>query len=449
MRSFYTPVNVTVKEFSAPRNSCNPFKYLTDEDVASFQQNDALVCRALDKHRSDPLLEMIKLIPYDKIEPHLMHGYLAESIFRKRIKLEGLSYENLRKDEKEKRRQDAAIQAYVDLGEIGVFDASVLKPFGDILPTPSPVTTRGRPAQDLQTMFRLVLLGCRYRLSDQALFDWLCESPRVRRYAGIEDVRRLPAPNTIWFYREAWAQHNSLRALFDEGLQHCLDLLPHLSDEIGKVNGLDGTFVDARKRHVSSAVHQQIVSGVDPVDIFENPAERRQRDVDARHTKKNNLPYFGFKTHTKACLTTKLITDIHVTPANVHDSQAVDKLVTKADQGTFILGDSAYNGRKQREIVEDAGATPLFMEKPSAIEKLLKNDSEIIQNYGRLLQQQNTNISQNRVRIEHIFGQIQVSFGGSFVRSVSLPRATAHQLMTACCYNAERTRYLVSVQNSS
>ena len=39
---------------------------------------------------------------------------------------------------------------------------------------------------------------------------------------------------------------------------------------------------------------------------------------------------------------------------------------------------------------------PLFMEKPSTIEKLLKNDSEIFQNYAPLLQQQNTNISQNR-----------------------------------------------------
>lgn len=41
--------------------------------------------------------------------------------------------------------------------------------------------------------------------------------------------------------------------------------------------------------------------------------------------------------------------------------------------------------------------------------------------------QKNTNISQNWVRIEHSFGQIQGSFG----------------------YNAERTRYQVSVQDGS
>ena len=35
------------------------------------------------------------LIPYEQIEPHIKHGFLAESIFRKRLQREGLVYENL------------------------------------------------------------------------------------------------------------------------------------------------------------------------------------------------------------------------------------------------------------------------------------------------------------------------------------------------------------------
>ena len=351
MDSFYSSDNAPVK-LKKSRKSRNPYKQLTDEEAAIVSRSDEIICSSLDTLHPDKLLDLSRYVPYERIEPHLRHGLLAESIFQKQLKLDEVRYDDLRRPERQERRQRASVQAYVDLVRDGVFDASVLAPLGDNLPAPSAENSRGRPSNELKTMFRLVLLGCRFRLSDQSLYEWACESPTVRRFVGITDIRHIPSPKTIWSYRDAWAQHNSLRKVFDESLQFCLDLLPDISSQIGKCSIVDGTFVDAPKRHVSAAVHQQIIDGVDPVDIFENPAERRQRDVDARHTKKNNLPYFGYKTHTKACMVSKLITDLFVTAANVHDSQAVDKLITSANKGTMVLGDSAYNGQKQRDYVE-------------------------------------------------------------------------------------------------
>lgn len=292
-------------------------------------------------------------------------------------------------------------------------------------------------------MFLIVQLGCRFRLSDRQLHQFLCESPVARRFVEFSDIRSIPSPKTIWWYREAWAQHDSLRQVFDESLQFSLDLIPDAAQHTGKALILDGTFVDARKRHVSSTVHQQIVDGVDPVEIFENPSERRQRDVDARHTTKNNQKYFGYKTHAKVCAVTKLIVGAPFTAANRHDSQLVSALITANDKGAMVFGDSAYNGQNQRRIVEQVGPTPLFMLKPTKIAQLCASSNPHVKAKGELLKEYNSTISSTRVRIEHVFGHFETVFGGSFVRCVGYARAQAHHWLTAIIYNAQRTVYLL------
>lgn len=445
MELFYTSVNDLVKEFSAPRKSQNPFKHLSDKEVAFIAQSDAVVLAALDKDHPDEYEPLKKFIPFEKVKPHLIHGVLAESIFRKTLRAEGLVYEELRLAERQERRKKAAIQAYVDLVRDGVFDEDILSGLGDNLPAPSPVVARGRPPRDLETMFRCVMLGCRHRLSDKALHRRLCENVVTRRAVGISRVNDIPAPQTIWYYREAWAQHNSMLPVFEISLQHIISLIPdEFKEQIGKCIGVDGSFVEAEKRHVSAIVHKLIIDGKDPVDIFENPAERRQRDVDARHTKKNNESHFGYKVHAKVCLFAKLILKVFVSPANLHDSQTLPELFDSNDTGAMVLADSAYNGKKQREYIESVGAKPFFIKKVSEIKKLTDDPLEILQKLGQLYLERNSEISRCRVRIEHVFAHIQNSFGGSFVRSVSQIRAHAYQLLTACCYNAERMRTLLA-----
>lgn len=443
MDLFYDSVNTPVKG-TAPRKSRHPFKSLSDEEATQIAIARTILLRGLDSVRPDKLLDQKRFLPFELVKPHLMHGVLAESIFRKQLKDEELVYEDLTLSERKKRRAQADVQAYVDLVRDGVFDSAKLAELGSNLPEPSPIVSRGRPTHDLEMMFRIVMLGCQHRLSDQGMFDWLCESAVVCRVVGITDVRRIPSPQAIWLYREAWVQHDSMRAVFDLSKKYIISQFPtEMKEKIGKMSGVDGTFVNARRRHVSSIVHQQILDGLDPVEIFDNPAERRQRDVDARHTKKNNESYFGYKTSAKVCLLSKLITDIFVSPANLHDSQALDKLYTVADKGSMVFADSAYNGRKQRDYIESIGAKPLFIKKISEINKLLKDPVKLLQDYGRFLLERNTMISRQRVRIEHVFAYIETCFGGSFVRSVSLARATAHELMTASCYNAVRACFLL------
>ncbi|MFA0813840.1 transposase, partial [Microbulbifer epialgicus] len=54
--------------------------------------------------------------------------------------------------------------------------------------------------------------------------------------------------------------------------------------------------------------------------IEQDPNVKRQKDLDARWTKKNNERYYGYKDHVCIDNKQKLIREYEVTSAEVHDS---------------------------------------------------------------------------------------------------------------------------------
>ncbi len=47
---------------------------------------------------------------------------------------------------------------------------------------------------------------------------------------------------------------------------------------------------------------------------------------------------------------TKLIKEYEVTSASVHDSQAIENLLTEKDEGQVLYADSAYDGKDQEKV---------------------------------------------------------------------------------------------------
>ena len=62
-------------------------------------------------------------------------------------------------------------------------------------------------------------------------------------------------------------------------------------------------------------------SGKTPEAWEKNPAKNRQKDKDARWTKKHGKSFYGYKNHVNADAKHKLIRQYDVTDASVHDSQ--------------------------------------------------------------------------------------------------------------------------------
>ncbi len=79
----------------------------------------------------------------------------------------------------------------------------------------------------------------------------------------------------------------------------------------------------------------------------------RQKDLNARWTKKNNEKHYGYKNHINADQKHKLIHDYKITDASVHDSQVFEELldhsINEDDKKRAVYADSAYRSKEKEE----------------------------------------------------------------------------------------------------
>ena len=72
------------------------------------------------------------------------------------------------------------------------------------------------------------------------------------------------------------------------------------------------------------------------------PAKRRQKDTDARWTKKHGKSHYGYKNHVNVDRRHKLVRRYQVTDAAVHDSQVVEDILDADNTASDVWADSAY-----------------------------------------------------------------------------------------------------------
>ena len=164
----------------------------------------------------------------------------------------------------------------------------------------------------------------------------------------------------------------------------------------------------------------------------DQPNKKCHKDIDARWTKKNGDTFYGYKNHVKVDSKSKIIGTYYVTDASVHDSQVLDTLLTKKDEGQELFADSAYTGSEQKNTVSQHGMINKIHEKgyknkPLTEEQIAKNNLK----------------SKTRVRVEHIFGFMERSMNGMYIWSVGMPRATAIIGLMNLTYNIFRYEQLM------
>jgi len=109
-----------------------------------------------------------------------------------------------------------------------------------------------------------------------------------------------------------------------------------------------------------------------------------------------------------------VIDSYRVTDASVHYSQETENLLEEQDKGQGLYADSAYSGKTVKEIVEDYEMKNHIHEKGYRNNPLTEEQK-----------QSNHLKSKTRDRVEHIFGFIENSMHGSFIRTIGIKRATA------------------------
>lgn len=281
----------------------------------------------------------------------------------------------------------------------------------------------GQPPFDPVFMLKVLILQKYHGLSDDATEEQIGDRLSFQSFLGLQLGDDIPDAKTIWVFKERIEEKKKegSRRLF-EAFNATLESQNLIARE-GSI--IDASFTEAPRQRNSRSQNRRIKQGERPEEFDENPSVGRQKDADARWTKKNNQSYYGYKNHAKVDLKSKLIIKSETTSAEVHDSQVFEQLLDKKDQA--VLADSAYYSEEnEKHVLEEIDAEDFLMRK--AYKNRPLSEEEI---------QTNHTISRMRVRVEHIFGRI-AHMGGDLFRSIGLKRATRHNHLINLTYNMDR-----------
>jgi IS5 family transposase len=281
----------------------------------------------------------------------------------------------------------------------------------------------GRKPTDAVLMFKALVLSALYNLSDDQIEYQVRDRLSFMRFLGLGLGDRVPDAKTVWLYREALAKAGMVEELFAQ-FDGYLARRGYIARG-GQI--LDASIVPVPHNHNKREENVAIKAGEMPEDWKSKPAKRSQKDVDARWTKKHGTSHYGYKNHVNVDRKHKLIRRYHVTDAAVHDSQAVDQLLTRGNTGSGVWADAAY---RSTEIEATLKARKLT----SHIHRKGKRGKPLTQQ----AQKSNRTKSTVRVRVEHIFGAQANDMGGTLVRTVGLVRAKAKIGMKNLAYNMRR-----------
>jgi transposase, IS5 family len=190
---------------------------------------------------------------------------------------------------------------------------------------------------------------------------------------------------------------------------------------------IDASFTIAPRQRNTKDENEAIKEGRGKELWNDNPHKKRQKDIDARWTKKNKQNFYGYKNHTKVDAKSKLIDSYAVSDASVHDSQALESLLSERDHEQELYADSAYTGEVQDKIIESYKMQNMVHEKGYRNHPLTDDQKK-----------RNTLKSKTRVRVEHVYGFMEQSMNGLIVRSIGLTRANGIIGLINLTYNLFR-----------
>lgn len=279
----------------------------------------------------------------------------------------------------------------------------------------------GAEGYDVILLFKILILQSLYNLADEAMEYQILDRYSFSRFLGLHAASKVPDATTIWRFREDLAKAgvvDSLFALFDKFLHE-----QGFRAQKGQI--VDASIVRVPIQRNSREENEQIKAGEQPADWQEN--KKRQKDTNARWTKKNGKSFFGYKNHISVDVKHKLIRRFKVTSAEVHDSNVFDELLDADNSSRDVWADSAYRSQERVDDLRDNGYREHLQRKGCRNRKLTARE-----------QQGNRTRSKTRSRIEHVFG-VQVQRAGNMIlRGVGILRATVKIGLRNLAYNLDR-----------
>ena len=335
------------------------------------------------------------------------------------------------------------------MGQLGFFDAdkrlSALSEKGDPLeaidrlvpwekfradiesvvltPDEAKKSNAGRKPFDAILMFRMLVLQSLYNLSDEQVEYQVRERLSFTRFLGLGIEDRIPDGTTLWLFREKLAKAGLIEQLFDRFDRH-------LGAKGSIARGgqiVDATLVPVPRPRNTREENEAVKAGQTPAGWEKRPAKNRQKDKDARWTKKHGRSFFGYKNHVNVDAKHKLIRRYEVSNAAVHDSQKLDGLLNKGTTSQDVFADSAYRSAETEAKLKARGFKSRIHVRAVRGYALSKARAEANRKKSRI-----------RARVEPVFAAQQTLPGGRIVRTIGIVRAQTKIGLQNLVYNIRR-----------
>jgi transposase, IS5 family len=262
----------------------------------------------------------------------------------------------------------------------------------------------GRPGYPPLLMFKALLLGALYGLSERELEEAIGDRLSFKRFVGLS-------------YEEAVPDHTSLNRfrnlLIEVGLYDKLFAELDKQMEAAGVVLKRGTMLDAT---VIATVSRP------------SSGERASLDPDAGFAKRQGKPgsVFGYKAHVGVDRGSGLIRTVITTPANINDTTPADGLI-RGDEAE-VLADAAYDTHARRAELKARGIKARIARRPN------KHHPELPARLKRF----NQLVARRRATVETTFATLKHRMGLTVIRYRGLPKATAQITLAAIAFNLRR-----------
>ena len=274
---------------------------------------------------------------------------------------------------------------------------------------------------DAIVMFKAIILYPLYNLSDDQVEYQMRDRLSFVCFLGQALEDKVPDAKTVWLYREQLSQADIV-ALFE-------DFDAHLKGQGYRARGgqsVDASIVAVPVQRNGRDENEQIKRGETPEAWDEKPAERRQKDAQARWTKKHGKSHYGYKNHIGIDRRHKLIRRYRVTDAAVHDG-----LPTSDNTASGVWANSACWSQDIEARIQAEGLTSRIHRKAS--------HNRPMDDWMKTVNRRRTRI---RTRVQHVFGAQSNDTGGTLVRSIGIVRARGRIGLKNLAYNMRRLTQL-------
>lgn len=256
-------------------------------------------------------------------------------------------------------------------------------------------------------MFKVLLLQKLYTLSDPAMEKQLVRDLLFKRFVGLSLTDTTPDHSTIWRYHKHLGELNLIDQLFAE-VFHQLKA-QHIIIKTGSVSIIDASIVEAKNKTKKTG----------------NNGNNTQ-DPEAAYTSKKDSQgklktTYGYKMHLNVD-EDGFIKQSQATPANVHDSNCLNDLLTGDE--TAVYADSAYKSQKHDELLSQAKINNQIHEKGYRNRPLTETQKRL-----------NSQKSQTRNTVERVFAHLKKHYGMSKARHLGLMQFNTSTLLAAIAHN--------------